>query len=187
MNKLRLKLGSIQQKILLLLLGGIVLSTSYSPKKQLRLIKAVRKEWTEIDQRSLARAIKKLYQSKLVETRENADGSSTLVLSEEGERRALSFKIGEMKIEKPASWDGKWRVVTFDIPEFKRKIRDALRWNLQRMGFYELQKSVFVHPYLCEKEIEFLVEFYDIRRNVRQLLVEKIDNELHLKKIFKLA
>jgi DNA-binding transcriptional regulator PaaX len=54
------------------------------------------------------------------------------------------------------------------------------------LRFYQLQKSVFVLPYECRDEIEFLIEFYDIRSYVRQIVAEKIDNELHLKEIFKI-
>jgi len=52
------------------------------------------------------------------------------------------------------------------------------------LGFYPLQKSVFVFPYECENELEFITEFYNIRRYVRYIIAEKIDNEFHLKKIF---
>ncbi len=36
-------------------------------------------------------------------------------------------------------------------------------------------------------EIDFLVEFLNLRRYVRFMLVRRIDNELHLKKIFRLV
>ena len=64
-----------------------------------------------------------------------------------------------MKIRKPAKWDGKWRIVVFDIPENLRSIRQALREHLCRLQFYQLQKSVFVLPYECGDEIEFYWSF----------------------------
>ena len=37
-----------------------------------------------------------------------------------GERRAQRYKLEKLKIERQKKWDGKWRVVMFDIPEEKR-------------------------------------------------------------------
>ena len=42
------------------------------------------------------------------------------------------------------NWDGKWRIVIFDIPEQKRLIRDLFRRNLKKWGFKHLQKSVWI-------------------------------------------
>lgn len=45
-------------------------------------------------------------------------------------------------LKKP--WDGKVRVVIFDIPEKKRKWRDWLRNELRLLQFKSLQKSVYI-------------------------------------------
>jgi len=44
-------------------------------------------------------------------------------------------------------WDGFWRVVVFDVPEEKRKERDALRLQLKKLGFGRLQDSTYLSPY----------------------------------------
>ena len=100
--------------------------------------------------------------------------------------RALTYRFEEMRIE-GRTWDGKWRLVVFDIPEKLRKGRDALRAKIKELGFYELQKSVFVFPYECRDEIDFIVEFFGLRKYVRYGVLEFIDNELHLKEIFDLG
>ena len=41
-------------------------------------------------------------------------------------------------------WDGKWRIVVFDIPESHRKVRSVLRSRLKLWKFKPLQKSVWV-------------------------------------------
>ena len=74
----------------------------------------------------------------------------------------------------------------FDIPERLKKVRETLRYQLKRLGFLELQKSVFVLPYECEHELEYITEFYNIRKYVRVILADKIDNELDLKNKFSL-
>lgn len=52
--------------------------------------------------------------------------------------------------------DGFWRVVIFDIPEKHKVKRELLRQKLKEFDFYMVQKSVFVSPYRCEKEIQTL-------------------------------
>lgn len=42
------------------------------------------------------------------------------------------------------NWDGKWRIVVFDIPEKHKKLRHALRWKLREWEFTFWQKSVWV-------------------------------------------
>lgn len=46
--------------------------------------------------------------------------------------------------EDETKWDGKWIVVVFDIPEQKRLIRNIFRRFLKKLGFKQLQKSVFI-------------------------------------------
>ena len=181
------RLGATQQKILLLLLGGFALSCVRSPSKQLRIVKGLYENWKDINKRVAERAIASLYESRLVEEKRNADGTTTLVLSADGKKRALTYQTYEMKITRPKVWDKKWRVVIFDIPEDEREARDSLRGHLTRLGFHKLQQSVSVFPFECRDEIEFLVELYGIRKYVRFMIVEYIDNEVHLKQLFNLS
>ena len=182
-----MKLGTTSQKILLLLLAGAALGFSHSPSRARRVIKAVSDDWKNIDRRELYRSIRRLYESQLVHYREHQDGSISLVLSDQGHTRALRYKLDEMVVQRPTAWDNKWRVVLFDIPEKKKQLRDALRFRLRQLGFIEFQKSVFVHPFECRDEIDFVVEFYQARPFVRMIEAVSIDNELHLKKKFDLS
>lgn len=109
-----------------------------------------------------------------------------MVLTDKGKLKALNYKFEEMRIDKK-DWDGKWRLLIFDIPEKIRQGRNSLREKIKNLGFYELQKSVFIFPYECKNEIDFIVEFFGIRRYVRFGILETIDNEKHLKQIFRLA
>jgi len=174
-----------KKKILLLLLGGVTLGFSYTPYQQRRVLREIGKEWKRIDREKLKKDIYSLYKSKLVATKQNPDGSYTYVLSDKGKSRALTYNFAQMRIPKHR-WDKKWRLVAFDIPEDWRRARDALREKLRELGFIELQKSVFVFPYECKNEIEFLIEFFALRKHVRYGVLESIDNDLHLRKIFRL-
>src|SRR3989338_4472801 len=94
----RIIVGATKQKIVLLLLGGLALGLTRSPKQYFRVAKEIRKEWRAINRQSLERAIRALYTSKLVETKDNRDGTLTLVLSDEGRERALIYNLEKMEI-----------------------------------------------------------------------------------------
>lgn len=183
MNK---ELGTTAKKTLLLLEAGLFLGLSASPKTYFRVLKAIGREWEDINKRALRRAIRNLYRSKLIDIKEDKDGVIVLRLNEKGKEKILKYRVDNIKIPVMKKWDSKWRVVLFDIPEPKKKIRDIFRFHLKKLGFFEFQKSVFVYPFDCEDEINFLIEFYNIRPNVRFMIADFIDNELHLKKYFNL-
>ncbi len=180
------QIGETQQKILLLIAGGIGLGLAGTPTRYFRLAKEIGKEWKKIDRRQLQRSIKLLYESHLLETREHRDGTTTLVLSKEGERVALRYNLEKLTIKKPTQWDNKWRIVMFDIPERLHRLRRTIRYHLNELGFFQYQKSVFIHPYECANEVEFVLEFYGARKYIRVIEATHLDNELHLKSHFKL-
>lgn len=107
-------------------------------------------------------------------------------LTEKGRRKAGRFQINALHIPKQKHWDKKWRIVIFDVPVRLKKVRDSLRYHLKELGFHELQYSVFVHPFPCLGEIEFITEFYNARKFIRFIEADFIDNELHLKHKFNL-
>lgn len=55
-------------------------------------------------------------------------------------------------------WDGKWRIVSYDIPEKLHWRRDALRKKLEELGFGMIHESVWISPHPFEEDIrEFLM------------------------------
>lgn len=181
------KLRPSTQKILLLLFTGASLGLTRSPQQHFHILKSAHREWQRINRYALHRAIKALYRSRLVTTRENNDGSVEIILTKSGKEHALIYHTDAMRIPVMKKWDHAWRIVMFDIPEKQRGARDALARQLKNMTFYQLQKSVFVHPFECVDEIDFIIEFFDLRPYVRFVRAQYIDTELHLKKHFGLV
>ncbi len=144
-------------------------------------------EWKELSKQAAERAVNSLYLSRLVEAKENSDGTFTLILSKEGSKKALTYDLSRMKIERPTAWDKFWRIISSDIPEDKKVVRDALRERFIKLGCYELHDSVFIYPFDCFKEIEYLAELYDVRKYMRFVLATYIDIEPQLKKFFQIA
>lgn len=91
-------------------------------------------------------------------------------------RRVKSFE--------PKRWDGRWRLVVFDIPEKYRSIRDVVRCELLDAGFKNIQKSVWIGPSaLGEQFIEWLGEHY-FRKYFFMFTIDTIDREFEIKRLF---
>ena len=180
-----MEMGPTKKKILLLLLGGVLLGFAYSPYGQRKIYREISKEWEKIDREKFRKNISALHRSKYVTVKQLPDGSYTYVLSAKGKSKALTYQFQTIRIPKQ-KWDKKWRLVAFDIPEDYKKARDALRRKLRQLGFQELQKSVFILPYECHKEIEFIVEFFGVHKYVRYGVLESIDNSAKLRKSFRI-
>ncbi|KKP33135.1 MAG: hypothetical protein A2360_00490 [Candidatus Staskawiczbacteria bacterium RIFOXYB1_FULL_32_11] len=103
-------------------------------------------------------------------------------LTEKGKKKAGWLKVDDLKINKPKKWDGKWRILSFDIVELKRSYREALRGKLIGMGFKLFQKSAWIIPYECNKEIKILKDFFGLNdREVKLITAVDIgeDKDLH--------
>ena len=113
-----------------------------------------------------------------------------------GEKRYLKLtqkgkiEIVRCKLKQKAGepWDRKWRVVIFDIPEVTRKDRNFLRRQLKWLGFFELQKSVWIFPYEVKIELREFIKLckIELSGDIRFLTVERIDTDNDLLKHFQL-
>lgn len=90
-----------------------------------------------LKQTTLSQVIQRLREKGMIASEVN-EGKVILKLTGLGEEFLLTNK-SEEEIE----WDGKWRMVIFDIPENKRIVRDILRNRLKMWGFVPWQKSVW--------------------------------------------
>jgi len=107
-------------------------------------------------------------------------------LTSKGENTAEQIIIGELSVEKPWRWDGRWRLLTFDIPEKRKSARDELRSVLQTIGFVQVQKSVWAYPYDCRDAIELIRKKYQLTKEVRYFVVEDIEFDRELREQFEL-
>jgi DNA-binding transcriptional regulator PaaX len=186
-KKLRkIRIGILGRQILTLLLMGISLGLTKSVRRHFWILNSIPKELKKVKKRYLNRAIKRLYDSKLAEIKEDENGNTILVLSEEGKKKILICNIENLKLKRQSKWDGYWRLFIFDIPEKFKRERYILSRKLKEIGMYSLQKSVYVYPFEGKDELDFIIEYYGFRKYVRFILAKEIDNELHLRKIFDL-
>ena len=93
-------------------------------------------------------------------------------------------KIDKLKINELKK-DGHWRIVIFDIPQSKSRVRHILRTKLAEFNFHKLQRSVYVSPYICEKEIGGLIKLLGISSHLHLILAESLGSiEAKIKSCF---
>ena len=170
------------QWIILLAVTGVILTSSYGGKVATGVIREyLRKRARDkeiqqkLDSKNISRALYNLKKRKIIQVREK-NGKVRIILTEKGRLKKLDYDMERMTIPKPKSWDKYWRFLVFDIPEDKKLIRDELRAGLKRLGFIQFQQSVWIHPYPCEEEIDFLAEFLKVNQFLTLLTVRVKDD-----------
>ncbi|OHA91860.1 MAG: hypothetical protein A2665_01815 [Candidatus Zambryskibacteria bacterium RIFCSPHIGHO2_01_FULL_46_30] len=133
---------------------------------------------------NLSRSMKRLLKNQSLKFQNASSGKKYLTITEEGRRQLNILEARNFNLKQPKRWDRKWRVIIFDIGEKQKRTRDQLRITLNRIGFVKLQKSVWVYPYDCEDFIMLLKANFELGRNLLYLVVDEIENDEWLKKIF---
>ncbi len=113
----------------------------------------------------------------------NSRGIKLVSLTTKGKLKILFRKA---RLKSKAKWDGKWRLVVFDIPEQQRVARARLRQMLMGNGYKKLQASVFISPSPLNREAIEYLNASGLSRYIRVMRIEEIDSEQSLLTIFKL-
>ena len=100
------------------------------------------------------------------------EGKEKYIITPKGENKLREILIDEVVIKNSKKWDGKWRLVMYDLP---------IRLKLKDLGFFQFQKSAWIYPYPCEGEILFVADFYGVRKHIEILEVSKVLDETKLK------
>jgi len=156
--------------------GAIALTVAVAtmPGIAVALMPFLKKE--SYQQKRLVNSLSYLKRSEQIQMRED-HGKVTLTLTQIGQSRLLSYRVNELAIRTPVRWDRQWRLVIFDVPVERKIARDMLRGRLKLMGFHQLQESVWIHPFPCQDEIEFLASLYEIRPYVKVLTVSALPEQ----------
>lgn len=165
----------------ILLSGGVIALSILAPKLPYELLKYYLKK-KKFDHSKFNRDLKRLNERGEIKI-----GQNKLTITKKGKSRVLEYQLGEMQIKKPIKWDRKWRLVVFDIPDFHRKASNTLRRKLRDLGFEQYQKSIFIHPYPCQDELDFIKEIFEVGPYVKLIIAEQIDGDERFKRKFDLV
>jgi CRISPR-associated endonuclease Cas2 len=133
------------------------------------------------------KSLKYLDQKKYISIKKKGGNKVAIKLSPAGIKKSVQYEFEELELEKPEKWDGKWRIIIFDIKSGEKRKREQIRWKLKKWNFFMLQKSVWVCPYDLFKEAEILRSHFSLsRRELKIITATHVEDEKWIKKHFKL-
>lgn len=132
--------------------------------------------------RSIYRSLKLLERRYLIGARRRG-GKEEWCLTPEGEKLVRRLKLRFISARQK-HWDGKWRLVIFDVPERIRDRRNFLRRELDYLGFHQLQKSAWVTPYPLPLEFFEITKELEVDNHFRVITADSIEHDRDLRNLF---
>ena len=173
------------QVVLALILSGVELLGALAPGFTVASRKWNRAQY--YSKRDFSNAVGSLKRGGYIEEGETEDeGPPRVRITKKGEAYFQKILFDDVELPEPKKWGGKWTFVLFDIPVQFSKAREALRWRLKALGFYQYQKSVWVYPHPCEKEILYVADYFGVGKFVEILSVDHLTKDEDLKKHFEM-
>ncbi len=132
---------------------------------------------------TISKSVDRLLRAGLVVRSSN----NFITLSAKGERRLSEIQRADYQLPSPKRWDGKWRIVSFDIKEKRKYVRALLRETLTAVGFVHLHHSVWVYPHDCEDFLSLLKADYHVGVEILYIIAEYIENDRWLRAHFRVG
>ncbi len=132
----------------------------------------------------IRKTFEELRRARLIKYIPMPDKTTKIILTENGKKLYLQYNIDCMQVKKPQKWDRLWRFVIFDVPNSFNRERRYFRLKLRTLGFYQLQKSVWIYPYPCKDEIDFVAEYLRVSPYIRLLEVKEFDGSEEARSFF---
>lgn len=165
---------------------GIAAVSILAPQLPYFLLKAYLKEKLKepYSQSQMHNSISYLKRKKFIAF-EYKENKIKVILTKLGHQHLNKIAFEEIKIQ-PVRWDGRWRLLTFDIPEYKKGARQTFRRKIKEISFFHFQRSVFIFPFPCNKEIDEMTKLLEIRPFVHLITCDRFAGDSSLLKKFKL-
>lgn len=177
-SKKRTRRNNIQKIVLQSIATAGILSIAILAPNALQVLKMFGYKPQGRDREVLLRSRSRLVKQGLLKYE-----NDFITLTEKGKEMLRRLQIKETVVIQK-KWDKKWRIVIFDIKEYRRTLRDKLRLTLTSIGFKRLQHSVWVFPYDCEDFITLLKADFKIGKDVLYIIADTIENDKSLKQYF---
>ena len=172
------KLGRIERDILGdLTFGDLLYSHLCSGTSRTRFYQLARERATERYRRK--RAIDRLTTDGFISVH-----GEVLHLTEAGSVSIGSFADKNRELLKQQTWDHKWRIAAFDIPERLAPLRAEVRGILKRAGFIKFQQSVWIFPHECRELVQLIKSDRRVAPHIMYGVLESVEGEAQLKKKF---
>jgi DNA-binding transcriptional regulator PaaX len=145
----RIKIGEREKDILRIIgIIGLFAMIAIAPNALL-MFKGLTKKRKTIEETNIKRRIKRLVEKDIIYL-----SGDKVKLTKKGKELIRLIQAEDIvKISKPKKWDKLWRLVSYDVPNYKNHERDYFRRKLKELNFVQIQKSLWAMPYECREEI----------------------------------
>ena len=133
--------------------------------------------WKHLDKRERERELRRVVSYMKSNQLLRGDYEHGLQVTDKGRQRLEDSDFETLVVKPRQKWDGIWRLVIYDIPEEHKQGRNALASKLNELGFYQLQRSTWLHLFPCRQVIESITTRYKIDRYVSYIKTMHIDNQ----------
>ena len=151
----------------------------YHPEKFINQLELEKNKESNLNARTAAVAICRAKQKGYLREVETKNKEKTIRITPKGK-----MKIYKYLNETAMQWDGKWRILFFDIPEKHRSKRDSLRKKLKELGFKQYQISAWICPFDFTEELDVIIYELQIDKNVQYVIGDSVKGEDKLKSMF---
>lgn len=140
-----------------------------------------------VEEAKIRKSLEKLESNEIIDLDEK-DGKIFVRLKDKNNLTVIKYSTKALLDfkKKEKKWNKKWFLVFFDVPEIQKNKRNYLRRFLIYIGFHQYQKSIYIFPYECEKEILLIKKIVEGAKYIRYIVAEKIEDEKTAKSFFKL-
>jgi len=161
-------LGEILLKTLF---AGGVLTTALVAPNILVVLDGLSRRRFYAKKEQLGKKLREQSSRKCLSYKRTGEGTYRIELTQKGKHTAVRYALQNFTLQRKQSWDGRWRLITFDIPRKQNKARDAIRHKLVEIGMARIQDSVFVYPYSCTEEVLFWAELCGLQDGMIHICV----------------
>lgn len=155
---------------------GVAGAALVAPQIVQALDKPTSKLIDHLDDRAKQREVERLVRYMKRQGLIRGDYEHGLQVTEKAARRLRSQPY-KFDIERPRQWDKHWRMVLYDIPEKQKAARNEVSKQLREVGFWQLQRSVWIFPYSCREEIAKLAVQHRVDQFITYIEINYIDNQ----------
>lgn len=174
------------QRGILTAVGAVgVLSIALLAPNAVRTVAPLLKELSKSKRQAIARARTRLVMRGLLEYEKERHGF--IRLTAKGRAVLHRLEMCGYQIPVPKQWDGRWRVLIFDISEKRKTVRHEVRRTLSAVGFMRAQDSVWIYPYPCEEFVSLLKADFELGYSLLYLIVEELEGEARFRRSFNLS
>ncbi len=114
------------------------------------------------------------------------DDEKIYKVTPKGIRHLELYTLSKKGVPKPASWNGTWYMVTFEIPDSQKVTRNYLTSQLKLQGFVNYTKGLWLYPFDPTTYIKGLRKLLGLQKEIKVIAVKDFDGSESYKNQFAL-